>query len=121
MQANGVSPERLLILAAYAAANADTPVMRAVAAEAAVDVDFTKIAAFRESPLGGYEVDAGNVTVSVGSEAFMEEMGITPDISQAEAAALCGCKPADTLVVSCSATPSHPAQKKRPATAVGRG
>ncbi len=88
VQANGVSPERLLLLAAYAAANADTPLMRAVAAEAGIDVDYTKITAFRDSPLGGYEVDVGNVTVSVGSEAFMEEMGITPDISQAEAAAV---------------------------------
>ena len=85
---NNLSRERLLMLAAYAAANTNTPIMRAITAEADVEVDFTKINAYRPSPLGGYEVDIGSITVSVGGEAFMAELGITPDISSAAATAV---------------------------------
>jgi Cd2+/Zn2+-exporting ATPase len=88
VQPNGITSDRLMTLAAYAAANATTPVMRAITAEADVDVDFTKINDYRPSYLGGYEVDIGNVTVAAGGEAFMAELGITPDISQTEASAV---------------------------------
>ena len=82
VQPNGISSKRLMTLAAYAAANARTPVMRAIAAGSGIDVDFTKITDYRHSPLGGYEVDIGDVTVAAGGESFMEDLGITPDISQ---------------------------------------
>ncbi len=85
---NNLSRERLLMLAAYAAANANTPIMRAITEEADVEVDLTKINAYRPSPLGGYEVDIGSITVSIGGEAFMAELGITPDISNAMATAV---------------------------------
>ncbi len=85
---NNLSRERLLMLAAYAAANANTPIMRAITEEADVEVELTKINAYHPSPLGGYEVDIGSITVSIGGEAFMAELGITPDISNAMATAV---------------------------------
>ena len=88
IQANGISTDRLMMMAAYVAANANTSVMRAIKDEAGIVVDETKITDYRELPLGGYEVDIGTVTVSAGSEAFMAELGITPDISHADSIAV---------------------------------
>ena len=88
VQPNGITQERLLMLASYAAANAKTPIMRAIRDEAGVDIEFTKIDSYRESPLGGFEVDVGNNTVSAGGELYMEHIGITPDISQTEDSAV---------------------------------
>lgn len=80
-----ISEERLLMLASYAELRSNHPIARAIIAAAKFELDESKITDFREIQGKGTEVDIGGITVSAGNALHMEELGLTPDISQAEA------------------------------------
>lgn len=84
VQAYGISEEKLLMLAAYAELRSEHPMAQAIVEEADIDTDFSKITGFRSFAGRGTEVDVAGLTVSAGNARFMEELGITPDISQNE-------------------------------------
>lgn len=85
INANEISDERLLMLASYAELHSNHPIARAIVAAAEFELDYDKITDFREIKGKGTEVNIGGITVSAGNAMLMEELGLTPDISQAEA------------------------------------
>lgn len=85
INANEISDERLLMLASYAELHSSHPIARAIVSAAEFEYDDDKISDFREIKGKGAEVNIGGINVSAGNAQFMEELGLTPDISQAEA------------------------------------
>lgn len=85
INANEISDERLLMLASYAELHSSHPIARAIVSAAEFEYDYDKISDFREIKGKGTEVNIGGINVSAGNALFMQELGLTPDISQAEA------------------------------------
>jgi Cd2+/Zn2+-exporting ATPase len=80
----GMSPDRLLTLAAYAEYNSEHPMARSVVRAANGIFDRFRIQNFREYPGLGVEAEVGGVSISAGNALLMGQLGITPDLSHTE-------------------------------------
>lgn len=84
VNAYGVSEERLLVLAAYAGFYSKHPISRSIVAAANVNIDESVIEDYHLRKGLGIEAKIAGIAVSTGNAQLMEELGITPDISQAD-------------------------------------
>jgi len=83
-----ITPEKLLMLAAYAQAYSETPTARAIVTAAGFSPDYSRISSYREIPGKGMEVEVGGLKVSAGNAAYMAELGVLPEGMHIEAAVL---------------------------------
>lgn len=89
VNAETISGDRLLMLAAYAFMKARHPMARAIIEAADIRFDQTKIAAFREIAGKGTEVEiAGGLTVVAGNLQLLSELGIEADVPPTESRAV---------------------------------